>query len=228
MSLAIFDLDNTLLGDDSDFLWGQFLVDQKIVDKTYYEQTNAQFYADYKQGTLDIAAFLRFSLKPLADYEPAQLYRWREEFIETVIRPVVLKPALELVEKHRQHGDTLLVITATNRFITEPIVKMYGIEHLLATPPEFKNGRYTGEFVGTPCFQQGKVTLLDAWLTQTQHTLKDSYFYSDSHNDLPLLDKVDYPVAVDPDERLKSVAKSKGWAMISLRGETCPEVDLHR
>ena len=226
VSLAIFDLDNTLIGDDSDFLWGQFLVDQGIVDKTYYEQKNAQFYQDYKHGVLDIAAFLQFSLQPLAAHEPAQLYRWREQFITQVIQPVVLNAALELVEKHRARGDTLLVITATNRFVTEPIVKLYGIENLLATPPEFKNGRYTGQFVGVPCFQAGKVTLLEQWLEETGHDLQGSYFYSDSHNDLPLLMQVDHPVAVDADEKLRGYATEKGWLQISLRGADCPEIFL--
>ncbi len=218
MSLAIFDLDNTLISNDSDFLWGQFLVDQGIVDKDYYERANAQFYADYKHGTLDIVAFLHFSLKPLADHEPEQLYRWREQFITQIIQPCVLPAALDLVNQHRERGDTLLVITATNRFVTEPIVKLYGIENLLATPPEFKNGRYTGNFTGVPCFQAGKVTLLEQWLTETGHSLQGSYFYSDSHNDLPLLYKVEHPVAVDPDSKLREVATAAGWSMISLRG----------
>ena len=228
MSLAIFDLDNTLLGDDSDFLWGQFLVDQAIVDKAYYEDTNAKFYEDYKNGTLNIVEFLNFSLKPLADHEPAQLYRWREQFIEEVIRPVLLNAALELVDKHRERGDTLLVITATNRFVTEPIVKLYGIENLLATPPELSHGRYTGRFVGTPCFQDGKVILLNQWLSETNHTLQGSYFYSDSHNDLPLLNKVDHPVAVDADEKLRHIATQSGWPIITLREAHCPIAHFHK
>lgn len=217
MSLAIFDLDNTLIADDSDFLWGQFLVDQGIVDKDYYERTNQKFYEDYKQGNLDIVEFLGFSLAPLAAHDTEQLYRWREEFIETVIKPITLNAAHDLVEQHRSAGDTLLVITATNRFVTAPIVELYGIDNLLATDPEFIGGRYTGKFVGTPCFQEGKVKQLENWLSSSGMSLEGSCFYSDSHNDLPLLTLVDKPIAVDPDEKLREAAQSAGWPIISLR-----------
>ncbi|MDD5214322.1 MAG: HAD-IB family hydrolase [Methylococcales bacterium] len=217
MTLAIFDLDNTLIADDSDFLWGQFLVDQGIVDRTIYEQINAQFYEDYQQGNLDMIAFLRFALKPLADHSIDQLHVWREQFLAEIITPILLKKAQDLVEKHRALGHTLLVITATNRFITAPIVKMYGIENLIATTPELIDGRYTGEIVDIPCFQAGKVTLLNDWLAKTGETLTGSYFYSDSHNDLPLLQLVDNPVAVDPDEKLRAFALSQDWEIMSLR-----------
>lgn len=217
MSLAIFDLDNTLIADDSDFLWGQFLVDRGIVDKDHYEQANTKFYEDYKQGNLDIVEFLDFSLAPLAAHDTEQLYRWREEFVETVIKPITLTAAHELVEQHRAAGDTLMVITATNRFVTEPIVKLYGIEHLLATTPELIDGRYTGKFTDTPCFQAGKVKQLHDWLSSSTASLEGSYFYSDSHNDLPLLKLVDKPVAVDPDDKLRTAAQQAGWPIISLR-----------
>ncbi|WP_394753418.1 HAD family hydrolase [Crenothrix sp.] len=217
MSLAIFDLDNTLIANDSDYLWGQFLVDQGVVDKAYYESANATFYEDYKHGTLDIIAFLNFSLKPLADNQPEQLYQWREKFITDIIKPLLLKPAQQLIAKHKQKGDTVLVITATNRFVTEPIVSLYGIDILLATTPEFIDGRYTGKFTGVPCFQEGKVTLLQEWLKITKHTLEGSWFYSDSHNDLPLLKLVDNPVAVDPDEKLASFAAQANWPIITLK-----------
>jgi HAD superfamily hydrolase (TIGR01490 family) len=222
VSLAIFDLDNTLIADDSDFLWGQFLVDQGIVDRVYYEKTNAKFYDDYKNGSLNIEEFLRFSLKPLADNHANALYRWRDQFVETVIKPIVLKPARQLVEKHRSRGDTLMVITATNRFITEPIVNLFGIENLLATTPEFIDGKYTGGFIGRPCFQAGKVDYLREWLTQSAENLSESWFYSDSHNDLPLLQQVTYPVAVDPDENLRAYAQTSNWPIISLRTGECP------
>ncbi len=217
MTLAIFDLDNTLIADDSDFLWGQFLVDQGIVDKTIYEQTNAQFYEDYKSGTLDMLAFLRFALKPLTEHSLEQLYVWRKQFLTEIITPILLTSAKELVEKHRAQGDTLLVITATNRFITTPIVEMYGIENLIATTPELIDDRYTGEIIGVPCFQDGKVTLLNTWLKQTGESLTGSYFYSDSFNDLPLLKLVDNPVAVDPDDKLRHFAKEHAWEILSLR-----------
>ncbi len=217
MSLAIFDLDNTLIADDSDYLWGQFLVDQGIVDKAQYEDANAKFYEDYRQGTLNIVEFLKFSLQPLANHPVEQLYQWREQFIKEIITPILLKPARILVDKHRNQGDTLLVITATNRFVTEPIVKLYGIENLLATTPEFIDGKYTGGFEGVPCFREGKVTLLQEWLKTEAETLHGSWFYSDSHNDLPLLNLVDHPVAVDPDEKLTITAKRANWSIISLR-----------
>jgi HAD superfamily hydrolase (TIGR01490 family) len=217
MSLVLFDLDNTLLAGDSDYLWGEFLVEQGIVDGTAYRQANARFYEQYREGCLDIAEFLRFALKPLADNEPHQLYAWREQFIEAKIKPIMLTAAYQLISKHRQAGDFPVVITATNRFVTEPIVQLYGIEHLIATTPEFLDGRYTGDFEGTPCFKEGKVTRLHEWLAQHDHGLEDSWFYSDSHNDLPLLEKVSHPVAVDPDDTLLKVAQDKGWPVISLR-----------
>ncbi len=222
MSLAIFDLDNTLIANDSDYLWGQFLVDQGIVDKAQYEDANAKFYEDYQQGTLDIVEFLNFSLRPLADNSPEQLYQWRTQFIQEIITPILLKPAQQLVDQHKERGDTLLVITATNRFVTEPIVKLYGIEHLLATTPEWINGRYTGSFNGIPCFREGKVILLQEWLKNSTETLQDSWFYSDSHNDLSLLNLVDHPVAVDPDEKLAQFAKEANWPIISLRNNDGP------
>lgn len=218
VSLAIFDLDNTLIADDSDFLWGQFLVDRDIVDKDHYERANQKFYEDYKQGNLDIVEFLNFSLAPLAKHDAQQLYRWRQDFIEEVIKPIMLDAARDLVDKHRSAGDTLLVITATNRFVTEPIVSLYGIDNLLATTPEKINGQYTGKFHGTPCFQAGKVTNLQDWLKSSSETLDDSWFYSDSHNDLPLLRLVSNPVAVDPDDKLRDVAEQSQWPIISLRG----------
>ena len=228
MSLAIFDLDNTLIADDSDYLWGQFLVDQGVVDKDNYENANAKFYDDYKQGTLDIVEFLRFSLRPLADNKPEQLFQWRTQFIQEIITPILLQPARQLIAKHRERGDTLLVITATNRFVTEPIVELYGIKNLLATTPEFANGKYTGGFTGIPCFQEGKVKLLEEWLKSSTETIKDSWFYSDSHNDLPLLKLVDNPVAVDPDDKLTKFARVAEWPIISLRQGRCPTDYFHK
>jgi HAD superfamily hydrolase (TIGR01490 family) len=228
VSLAIFDLDNTLIADDSDYLWGQFLVDQGIVDKGYYEDANAKFYNDYKQGNLDISEFLHFSLKPLAENKAEDLYRWRSQFIEGIIRPLLLKSAQELIDKHKKRGDTLMVITATNRFVTEPIVKLYGIELLLATTPDFVDGKYTGSFTGFACFQEGKVKLLEAWLKQSSETLADSWFYSDSHNDLPLLKHVDNPVAVDPDKKLRAYAQASSWPIISLRTGDCPSFHFQK
>ena len=228
VSLAIFDLDNTLIADDSDYLWGQFLVDQGIVDKAYYEEANLKFYKQYKEGNLDILEFLAFSLKPLADHRIQDLHQWREQFIQEIITPILLKPAQELINNHRDKGDTLLVITATNRFVTAPIVNLYGIEHLIASTPELINGQYTGKLQGIPSFQEGKVKLLEEWLKASSETMEDSYFYSDSHNDLPLLKLVDHPVAVDPDEKLNAFATANQWPIISLRQGICPNEHFHK
>jgi len=217
VSLAIFDLDNTLLGDDSDHLWGRFLAANGIVDGARYTQENDRFYAAYRRGELDIQAFLRFVLRPLTEHEPATLYAWRERFLAEWIQPVVLPKAEALLQQHRQAGDTLLIITATNRFITQPIADLLAVPHLLATEAEMIDGRYTGRSYGIPCFQEGKVQRLWAWLKETGHSLDGSFFYSDSHNDLPLLNQVTNPVAVDPDATLARHARERGWPIISLR-----------
>ncbi len=217
MALAIFDLDNTLISDDSDYLWGQYLVDQGIVEKQHYESANAQFYKDYQKGTLDIEKFLHFSLAPLAENDSSFMFELRRQFIQNIIKPIQLKPAIRKVNLHRYKGDTVLVITATNRFITEPIVELFGIDILLATTPEWVDNQFTGDFEGIPCFQQGKVDVLKEWLSENDESLKDSWFYSDSFNDLPLLKLVDNPVAVDPDDKLRSYAEENEWEIISLR-----------
>jgi len=217
MALAIFDLDNTLLAGDSDYLWGQYLVNNKIVDAQVYERENERFYREYREGHLDIFEFLAFSLTPLAQHSLEELYSWRYDFIETLIKPIIATAAYDLVERHRQQGDTLLIITATNRFVTEPISKLFGIENLLATDPEKTDTGYTGKVDGTPCFQGGKIERLNVWLEDSGESMSGSLFYSDSHNDLPLLEKVDYPVAVDPDEKLRTYAIESNWPIISLR-----------
>ena len=217
MSLAIFDLDNTLLGDDSDFLWGQFLVAQGLVDGEFYSRENQRFYEDYKAGKLDIFEFLAFSLKPLSEHSREKLDTLHRQFMQEVITPVMLPAAHLLLEKHRAQGDTLLIITATNSFITGPIAAALGVDNLIATEPEIVDGQYTGRVSGTPCFQHGKVERLEAWLTAHQENLAHSWFYSDSHNDLPLLQAVSHPVAVDPDEVLERHARDRRWEIISLR-----------
>ena len=217
VGVALFDLDNTLIAGDSDYLWGCFLVEQGIVDGARYERENRRFYDQYKVGELDIHEFLAFQLRPLAEHDVQQLERWRAQYIEEKITPILLPKARALVERHRTRGDTLVVITATNRFITRPIVDLYGIEHLLATEPELIDGRYTGAVAGIPCFQDGKVSVLEAWLAGRRLSLNDSCFYSDSHNDLPLLSRVTWPTAVDPDEILAAHARQRDWPVISLR-----------
>ena len=217
MSLALFDLDNTLLEGDSDYLWGRFLIEQGIVDGEYYERENQRFYDEYRNGVLGIYQFLAFMLQPLAEHPLEQLLAWRERFLAEKIEPILLPKAVALLERHRTAGDTLLIITATNRFITAPIAERLGVAHLLATEVEFVDGRYTGRPLGIPCFQQGKVERLNAWLAETGHDLADSWFYSDSHNDLPLLGQVTHPVVVDPDPILHEQAQARGWPIISLR-----------
>lgn len=217
MALALFDLDNTLLDGDSDYLWGCFLAEHGIVDAEAYESENQRFYDQYLEGSLDIHEFLRFQLKPLATHKRAQLEAWRAQYLVEKIDPILLPHARALLDKHRAQGDQLLIITATNRFITEPIAKRYGVDQLLATEPEIVAGEYTGAVNGTPCFQAGKVEQLHDWLEKENQTLEGSWFYSDSHNDLPLLEQVEHPVAVDPDDKLKSHARAMGWPITSLR-----------
>lgn len=217
MGIALFDLDNTLIAGDSDYLWGSFLVEQDIVEAASYEQANRRFYDQYKVGELDINEFLAFQLRPLAEHGMEQLQHWRDQYIQQKIVPILLPKARQLIERHRDQDDTLVVITATNRFITQPIVELYGIENLLATEPELVDGRYTGGVSGTPCFQDGKVSMLEGWLAGARLSLDDSWFYSDSHNDLPLLSRVTRPTAVDPDEILEAHARRQGWPVISLR-----------
>jgi HAD superfamily hydrolase (TIGR01490 family) len=218
MALAIFDLDNTLLAGDSDYLWGRFLVEKGAVDGLKYEQENERFYQLYKEGRLDIFEFLRFSLAPLRLHPRSRLERWRGEFLELHIAPLISEQARALVEKHRQAGDTLMIITATNAFVTQPIASRFGIEHLIATEPETLNGHYTGEVAGEPSFREGKVNRLETWLEAHDSNLQGSWFYSDSHNDLPLLERVDHPVAVDPDETLTQVAQNRQWPILQLHG----------
>ncbi len=217
MSLAIFDLDNTLLAGDSDYLWGVFLAEQGVVDGAYYERENERFYREYREGRLDIFEFLRFSLKPLRENDPSRLRRLREQFLEEKIDPIILPAARDLIARHRSAGDTLLIITATNAFVTAPIAERFGIENLIATDPEVVDGRYTGEVAGEPSYREGKVVRLNHWLQSRGETLQGSSFYSDSHNDIPLLEQVDHPIAVDPDEQLAAHASAQGWPIISLR-----------
>jgi len=219
MALVIFDLDNTLISGDSDYLWGQYLVEKGVVDAESYERANQRFYDEYKRGELDIHEFLQFSLAPLSEHDLPTLDNWHREFMQLKILPLITAASRKLVASHAQSGDTLLIITATNQFVTAPIAAELGINNLLATLPEQLNGRYTGQVEGTPCFQAGKVERLHTWLTEHNHTMKNSWFYSDSHNDLPLLLEVTHPVAVDPDDSLRQTATEKGWPVISLHDD---------
>ncbi len=217
MTLAIFDLDNTLIAGDSDNLWGQFVCEQGIADAEEYGRQNDQFYEDYKTGELDIDAYLRFALSTLVGQPPETLAQWHSQFMAQMIDPIMLPRAVGLVEGHRAKGHELVVVTATNRFITEPIATRLGIRNLLACEGEIVDGRYTGNPSGVPTFREGKVTRLQEWLAGRDATLEGAWFYSDSHNDLPLLELVDNPVAVDPDDQLRAIAETRGWKIISLR-----------
>ena len=218
VSLAIFDLDNTLLRGDSDHAWGEFLVEQGAVDAERYAADNNRYYAEYVAGTLDIYEFLeKHQLRPLAEHDRGTLERWRSEFMRTRIAPLILPSAQALVEKHRARGDTLLIITATNRFITAPIAAAFGIPNLIATEPEERDGQFTGKVAGIPSYREGKVTRLSEWLNGSRENLADSWFYSDSHNDLPLLNQVSHPVAVNADATLAAIARNNGWDQIELQ-----------
>lgn len=220
LALAIFDLDNTLLDGDSDYLWGRFLAESGVVDGDAYDRENHRFYLEYQAGTLDIDEFLAFSLRPLAELsetDPGRLTTLRHDFMRERIEPIILPAARALLERHREAGDVLLIITATNRFVTSPIAEALEVDALLATDPEIVDGRYTGRVSGIPCFREGKVQRLQRWMDDTGYNLAESWFYSDSRNDLPLLELVTHPVAVDADETLTAHAAQCGWPLLTLR-----------
>ena len=217
MALALFDLDNTLLADDSDFLWGCFLVENGLVDKAAYDDANQHFYAEYKKGTLDIFEFLAFSLKPLTQFSMEKLAELHKAFMKKHIISAMTQKGIAQIQRHRDKGDITVIITATNSFVTGPIAKAFQVDDLIATEPEIIDDRYTGNVTGTPCFQKGKVTRLKQWLENTHHNLENSTFYSDSHNDLSLLEIVSTPIAVDPDDELKATAIKRNWEIRSFR-----------
>jgi len=218
MRLALFDLDNTLLAGDSDFEWAQFLIEQGVLDREVYEARNQDFYDQYKAGTLDIFEFLDFQLKPLSRHPRSQLDAWHRDYMARKIIPMVAPGAMALLQRHA--ADVCVIVTATNRFVTAPIARHLGVPHLIATDPEEIHGEFTGKVAGTPSFKVGKVHRLHAWLAEQGKTWADvseSWFYSDSLNDLPLLEAVHHPVAVDPDTTLRAHAEAHGWPVISLR-----------
>jgi HAD superfamily hydrolase (TIGR01490 family) len=217
MTLAIFDLDNTLLAGDSDHAWGEFLCERGYVDKAVYQAKNDQFYADYCRGELDVIAYSEFVFSVLAKENPETLATWHAEFMHTKIRAMMLTKGHARIHWHKEQGHTLLIITATNRFITEPIAHAFGIMNILATEPEVAYGQYTGKVAGTPCYQEGKIVRLQEWLAETGEPDDDMWFYSDSRNDIPLLNYVRHPIAVDPDDILRQVATEKAWGIISFR-----------
>jgi HAD superfamily hydrolase (TIGR01490 family) len=221
--LALFDLDHTLLPCDSDYEWGQFLARLGVVDNQFYAAQNTRFYQEYKDGTLNIDEFLRFALKPLSEHSRSQLKEWHDQFMTEVITGHLHPQALDLVKRHLDAGDLCCVVTATNSFVTRPIVESFGITHLVATNPATKAndplGDFTGEVAGVPSFREGKIERVQDWLS-SQNLILDqlsrSYFYSDSMNDLPLLEKVTDPIATNPDERLRAEALRRNWPILEL------------
>jgi len=217
LALAMFDLDHTLLDGDSDGLWGEFLVAVGALDEDHYRRESARYNRDYRAGQLDADAYYRFSLAPLGKHSVEQLTAWRHRYIREAIHDRIADGAQDLLTRHRDAGHTLMIITATNRFLTEPIAKFLGVDLLIATEPEMIAGRYTGRLSGTACMREGKVSRLQTWLEGSDESLTDSWFYSDSNNDLPLLEKVDHPVAVNPDPILAAHARARQWPVIELR-----------
>ena len=220
MRLTLFDLDNTLLNGDSDFEWAQFLIRQGILDGAQYAVQNQAFYDDYKAGTLDIFAFLDFQLKPLAGRNKATLQAWHAYFMSGSILPIITPAARALVAQHQAAGDLVVIITATNRFVTAPIAAEFGVDHLIATElAQDAQGNFTGKPAGIPCFREQKITRLNLWLETQGQQLQDfshTAFYSDSLNDLPLLRCVNEAIAVNPDPQLAAHAASHGWKILNL------------
>ncbi|MES1982742.1 MAG: HAD family hydrolase [Pseudomonadota bacterium] len=220
MNLTLFDLDNTLLSGDSDFEWAQFLMERGVLDRELFEARNLEFYQQYKAGTLDIYKFLKFQLRPLACHSRKELDKWHAEFMQDKVRGMIAPAARELVQHHRAAGDICVIITATNSFVTAPIAREFGVEHLIATEPEHSNGEFTGLVADVPSFREGKIIRLESWMQLhgwNWESFSDTRFYSDSLNDLPLLSKVKHPVAVDPDDILRAHAEQNDWPVISLR-----------
>ena len=228
MALVLYDLDNTLLDGDSERSWCEFLIDIGVLEGEYFRLENERLYKEYLAGTLDIYESIEFQAKPLIKYSPNELDRWQEEFMASRIEPMITAAALSLVERHRAAGDELAIVTASNSFVSRPIAERFGISNLLAVELERVENRYTGRVLGTPTFREGKVIRLLEWLQETEHTLEGSYFYSDSHNDLPLLQWVDNPVAVDPDPALRVFAEAVGWPILYLHDANDPvSVESH-
>lgn len=219
MNLALFDLDYTLLPVDSDHGWSQFLGEIGVIDGVEHNRRNDAFFEQYKAGTLVIEEFLAFQLAPLAAHDRDRLDAWHRQYMASHISPNLHPAAIELVARHQKAGDLCAIVTATNEFVTRPIADAFGIEHLIATELETDGPRYTGRPRGVPSFREGKIVRTDAWLAGLGHTLADfeqSWFYSDSANDLPLLERVTHPVATNPDPRLAAVAAERGWPVLHL------------
>jgi HAD superfamily hydrolase (TIGR01490 family) len=225
MELALFDLDHTLLAADSDFEWTQFLITKGVVDRADYDGPNQEFFRQYREGTLDIDAFLDFQLAPLARFSREALDGWHREFMAQRVSQLIAAGARALVQQHLAKDSLVAIVTATNAYVTGPIARELAVPHLIATIPEQVGGRFTGKRRGTPAFREGKIERVEAWLESIGlwwGSFEASWFYSDSLNDLPLLARVTNPVAVDPDDTLRDQALAKGWPVISLRATMTP------
>jgi HAD superfamily hydrolase (TIGR01490 family) len=222
MNLALFDLDNTLLSVDTDVEWVAFLIREGVLPGAEQEKNDAMD-RRYRSGEATAAEYVRFYLRYYPPHDMATLLAWRERFVKGCIASKIAAGAPGLIESHK--ANLSVIITATNRFLTEPIAAILGVEHLIATEPEIVAGRFTGEMDGTPCMREGKVERLETWLRSRGDLLDryESWFYSDSINDLPLLERVTHPVAVDPDPRLGHIARDRGWRILSLRTVNAPE-----
>ena len=217
MALAIFDLDNTLINGDSDHRWGEFLCAEGLVDPRSFSRENDRFYQDYQAGKLDIQAYLQFALRPLAGRTVGEVAELQQRFMRDYVEPMLLPAAFSLLDKHREQGDKLVIITASNTVITKPIARRLGVSTLMGCDVEIKEGKFTGASVGIPSFREGKVARLTEWMSTNNYSLDGAWFYSDSHNDVPLLERVDNPVATDPDPQLAELARQRSWPIISLR-----------
>ena len=220
LQLAIFDLDNTLLNGDSDYNWSLFLIEHGVLDSDLYKERNEQFFKEYQSGNLDVFAYCEFQFKTLKDNPRELLDELRSDYVKKIINPMITKEAKDLVESHRKENHKLLIITATNSYITRPIADLFGIEDLIGTDLEELNGEFTGKVSGLPSFQEGKIIRLNSWLEKRGlifEELEKTFFYSDSMNDIPLLEKVSNPVAANPDEILEKKAIKENWPIIYLR-----------
>ena len=214
--LLIFDLDNTLLAGDSDRNWGIFLAEQKVVESSYLDESE-KFYNNYYDGSLDIDGFLSFCLKPLIENDMEYLLKLRQQFIEDKIKPIITQSGKEIINHAIENGKTVVIATATNDFVTRPIADLFNVQTLIATEFEIKNQQFTGKVIDAPCFREGKLNKVQKWVDDNNFDLSKASFYSDSFNDLPLLEKVKTPVIVDGDDKLVEIGKNRDWDCVSFR-----------
>ena len=214
--LLIFDLDNTLLAGDSDRNWGIFLAEQKVVESSYLDESE-KFYNNYYDGSLDIDGFLSFCLKPLIENDMEYLLKLRQQFVEDKIKPIITQPGKEIINHAIENGKTVVIATATNDFVTRPIADLFNVQTLIATEFEIKNQQFTGKVIDVPCFREGKLNKVQKWVDDNNFDLSKASFYSDSFNDLPLLEKVKTPVIVDGDDKLVEIGKNRDWDCVSFR-----------